>query len=209
MAQSGREQLQRVDQALRVFLALLAGNGAAATDVRVAEVIDDVLLEASQRAQGSVCFQREGENAVLRAVPAELRVVLHALVINALQASPDGGRVTVSIALREDGVQIEVVDEGTGVPPVLRERLFQPHAAGNPHGAGMGLYLARRLARSRYRGRILLEASAPRRAARQLADGDGLALLREIREKRPELSFVLVTAQYRTRGERDPRRRRR
>lgn len=162
LAQSGREQLQRVDQALRGFLALSAGTGAEAGDVRVAEVIDDVLLEASQRAQGRVQFERGGADPLLRAVPAELRVMLHALVINALEASPDGGCVRVDVAAPDDGVQIDVLDEGEGVPAALRERLFQPHVSGKPHGAGMGLYLAQRLARSRYRGQIALEARSPR-----------------------------------------------
>lgn len=166
LAQSGREQLQRVDQALRGFLALSAGNGAEVVAVRLADVVDDVLLEASQRAQGRVAFERidagPADEVVLRAVPAEVRVMLHALVINALEASPDGGRVRVEIAAEKSGVRVDVLDEGEGVPASLRERLFQPHVSGKPHGAGMGLYLAQRLARSRYRGRIALEPASPR-----------------------------------------------
>lgn len=162
LAQSGREQLQRVDQALRGFLALSAGNGAQARDVRVSEVIDDVLLEASQRAQGRLNFERDGGEHRLLAVPAELRVMLHALVINALEASPHGGRIAVSVSAAGNGVQIDVDDDGDGVPEELRDRLFQPHVSGKPHGAGMGLYLAQRLARSRYRGGIALHPITPR-----------------------------------------------
>jgi signal transduction histidine kinase len=162
LAQSGREQLQRVDQALRGFLALSAGNGAEAVDVRIADVVDDVLLEASQRAQGRVRFERGGGDPRLRAVPAELRVMLHALTINALEASPEGGRVHVELTVLDAGsVRIDVFDEGAGVPAELRGRLFQPHVSGKPHGAGMGLYLAQRLARSRYRGHIALEPRTP------------------------------------------------
>ena len=162
LAQSGREQLQRVDQALRSFLALSAGNGAEASDVRLADVIDDVLLEASQRAQGRVQLSREGGEQRLRAVPAELRVMLHALVINALEASPDGGRIEVVVTEAGAALQLDVRDEGEGVPADVRDRLFQPHVSGKPHGAGMGLYLAQRLAGSRYRGRITLEPASPR-----------------------------------------------
>ena len=162
LAQSGREQLQRVDQALRGFLALSAGNGAQASDVRVSEVVDDVLLEASQRAQGRLRFERDGGDHRLLAVPAELRVMLHALVINALEASPDGGRIAVTVSDAGGGVHLDVLDEGEGVPPGLRDRLFQPHVSGKPHGAGMGLYLAQRLAHSRYRGGIALHPIAPR-----------------------------------------------
>jgi signal transduction histidine kinase len=164
LAQAGREQLQRVDQALRGFLALSAGEGAEAASIPLREVIDDVLLEASQRARGRVRFVREGEELRLVAVAAELRVMLHALIINALEASPDGGVVTVRVrgdAPRE-GATIEVRDEGEGVPEAIRARLFQPHVSGKPHGAGMGLYLAQRLARLRYGGGIALDPDPPR-----------------------------------------------
>lgn len=164
LAQSGREQLQRVDQALRGFLALSAGAGAATESVALREVVDDVLLEASQRAQGRVHLQREGEHARLEAVAAELRVMLHALVVNALEASPDGGTVTVRVqapATPDAALLIEVEDEGEGVAETIRARLFQPHVSGKPHGAGMGLYLAERLARLRYRGAIELQPRTP------------------------------------------------
>jgi signal transduction histidine kinase len=158
LAHAGREQLQRVDQALRSFLALSAGEGATSVPVSLREVVDDVVLEASQRAQGRVRFAREGEDATLSGVPAELRVILHALVINALEASPDGGVVSVRIDADEHGASLQVRDQGVGIPEAIRARLFQPHVSGKPHGAGMGLYLAQRLAGLRYGGGIELVA---------------------------------------------------
>jgi signal transduction histidine kinase len=163
LARSGREQLQRVDQALRGFLALSAGHGVEAGDIALREVIDDVLLEASQRAQGRVQFERGAIDARVVAVAPELRVMLHALVINALEASPDGGVVRVeATAVMHDEVSIDVADEGDGVDASVRARLFQPHVSSKPHGAGMGLFLAERLARLRYAGGIELLARLPR-----------------------------------------------
>lgn len=162
LAQAGREQLQRVDQALRGFLALSAGEGVASAPMALRAVADDVLLEASQRAQGRVRFARGDDDAMLDGVAAELRVILHALVVNALEASPDGGVVSVSIQADRDAATIEVCDEGDGIPDAIRARLFQPHVSGKPHGAGMGLYLAQRLARLRYGGGIALEPRVPR-----------------------------------------------
>jgi signal transduction histidine kinase len=163
LAQSGREQLHRVDQALRGFLALSTGTGASAAPTALREVIDDVLLEASQRAQGRVKFLREGETPSVLAVPAELRVMLHALVINAFEASPDGATVRVTVGtMSDDAVCVDVVDQGEGSPEAIRVRLFQPHVSGKPHGAGMGLYLAERIARLRYAGSIALQPAQPR-----------------------------------------------
>ncbi len=49
---------------------------------------------------------------------------------------------------------ITVDDEGPGIPPSVRERLFTPHVTTKAAGAGMGLYLAHRLATTRYGGTL-------------------------------------------------------
>jgi signal transduction histidine kinase len=68
------------------------------------------------------------------------------LLTNAAKFSPPGGRIAVR-ATREDGViMLRVKDDGAGLAPALRERLFQPFVQGaqpleRPHG-GLGLGLA-------------------------------------------------------------------
>ncbi|MGQ0801448.1 MAG: ATP-binding protein [Pseudomarimonas sp.] len=168
LAKTGREQLARIDQTLRGFLALAAGVGAQTEAVRLAEVVDDVMLEASQRAQGRVHMQRIGDAPVINGVAVELRIILHALVVNALEASPEGGNVSIELHARGDataaghrGACIEIADEGAGIPAAIRARLFAPHVSSKPTGAGMGLYLAQRLAQLRYRGGIELLDRAP------------------------------------------------
>lgn len=161
LASASRVQLQRIDQALRAFLTLSAAAGAEATEVELGALIDDVLLEASQRVAGRIRLQREVAPARLPGVAAELRILVHTLVMNAIEASPDGGRVCVRAWPEAEGVVLEVEDEGTGVDPTLRTRLFQPHVTSKVAGAGMGLYLSERLARQRYAGGIVLEDRAP------------------------------------------------
>lgn len=156
LGEQGREQLARIDQALRGFLALSASTDAQAESIRVVEIVDDVLLEASQRAQGRVRWQRQVEECRLHAVAIELRIMLHALVVNALEASPDGGTIGICVGPEGDGLLIVVEDEGPGFNESIRQRLFQPHVSSKPSGAGMGLFLAERLARRRYHGEIEL-----------------------------------------------------
>ena len=152
LATLGREQLQRIDQALRGFLALSSGVDAVVCDVSVSLTLDDVLLEAAQRAGGKVSFRKTGQDCSIRAVPAELRIVFHTVILNAVEASPVGAAVDVLWHAIEDGVELSVRDMGAGVPASVRERLFQPHVSSKPSGAGMGLYLSQRIVRQRYRG---------------------------------------------------------
>lgn len=158
---AGREQLARIDQALRGFLALASGEGAQAEPVWLGEVIDDVLLEARQRCGSRVELLRDLAPVSLRGVRAELRILVHTLVLNAIEAAPAGTTVRVSCRAEGTGVRIEVEDAGPGVPEAVRVRLFEPHVSSKPTGAGMGLYLSQRLARQRYGGGIELQPRQP------------------------------------------------
>lgn len=68
--------------------------------------------------------------------------VLTNLVVNALQASPPRGEVTVSVAQVGEHVEFAVADQGTGVPLELRDRLFEPFFTTKAPGKGTGLGLA-------------------------------------------------------------------
>jgi signal transduction histidine kinase len=70
------------------------------------------------------------------------------LVVNALEASPAGATVRVRTAREAPGERIllTVEDQGSGIPPELREKIFQPFFTTRPGGTGLGLAIvARRL----------------------------------------------------------------
>jgi signal transduction histidine kinase len=87
-------------------------------------------------------------------------LVLANLVANAVEASPNGSRVTVR-ALPEDGmVAFRVEDRGGGLPPEVRASLFEPVASSKPRGTGVGLAISRRLARHAG-GDVVVERTGP------------------------------------------------
>ena len=55
-----------------------------------------------------------------------------------------------------------------GISEQVRNKLFQPHVSSKPEGAGMGLYIARRLCRSYYRGDLTLEDNTPKGCVAQV-----------------------------------------
>lgn len=75
----------------------------------------------------------------LSADPAQLREVLLNLFVNALQAMPEGGRLTVQAALFSREAVIEVRDTGRGIPQELRSRIFERFFTTRPGGSGLGL----------------------------------------------------------------------
>jgi len=71
------------------------------------------------------------------------------LIVNAVQATPSGGRVTVRARTQgTDAPQLvfEVMDEGPGIDPADEARIFQPFFTTKPTGTGLGLAVVRRIA---------------------------------------------------------------
>ncbi len=172
LAASARRQIRRIDSSIRSFLALASQGGGAAEDVDLAELAEDVALEALQGVRppggrGGVRIEvdvpgDEVDLLPLRAVEPELRAVFQALVVNAVEASPEGGTVTVRLRPAEGGrVRLEVDDRGPGLPPEVRAKLFTPHLSTKASGSGMGLFLAHRIATNRYRGHLELSDREP------------------------------------------------
>jgi signal transduction histidine kinase len=86
----------------------------------------------------------------------KLTQVLVNLVRNALHATSPGQKVRVAAERRGDGVVLSVEDEGPGVAPEIRDRLFQPFSSTKgDQGYGLGLYMARLIVMS-HRGKIEL-----------------------------------------------------
>ena len=73
-----------------------------------------------------------------------LQVVAN-LLSNAFHATPDGGRISLELAQRNGTVQVAVEDNGPGIPPEMRERLFRPFVSQTGGGTGLGLAIAKEL----------------------------------------------------------------
>jgi PAS domain S-box-containing protein len=74
--------------------------------------------------------------------PAKVNQVIMNLVGNAIDACPEGGRVTVVTNANANHVTIDVSDTGPGVPDTIRQRIFDPFFTTKPPGEGTGLGLS-------------------------------------------------------------------
>ncbi len=85
--------------------------------------------------------------------------ILNNVVRNAAEAGADS--ITVSAETRGDGVEIDLADDGPGLPPRAREKLFQPfEGSARAGGTGLGLAIARELARG-HGGDLALLSTGP------------------------------------------------
>jgi signal transduction histidine kinase len=78
----------------------------------------------------------------------QMHRALDNLILNAIESTPAGGTIDVQAKRRTNALQICVSDSGPGVPPDLRERLFEPFVTGRSDGTGLGLAAVRDIARA-------------------------------------------------------------
>src|SRR5207249_11576008 len=82
---------------------------------------------------------------LLRGVHDQLVQVFVNLVLNAIDATARGGRIELSARAAGDCLEVAVRDEGAGIAPEVRGRVFQPYFTTKKDGTGLGLFVTRKL----------------------------------------------------------------
>lgn len=122
---------------------------------RVDDVVRDVVASMEQTIQDSRHVIVDADRpAAAMADRSHVETIVGNLLSNALKYSPDGGDIILRVREHSEHVELSVSDQGIGIPPENRARLFQPFTRGEEaelraiDGAGLGLYLSRQLARA-------------------------------------------------------------
>jgi signal transduction histidine kinase len=134
---------------------------------QVAEIVSDTLvLVRLKLAQSNirVSFEPPAHSVVVEGHKGQLQQVLLNLIINSMQAMPEGGAISITLAseARESGgcAVMEVTDTGSGIPDAIRGRIFDSFLTGRPDGTGLGLAIAKRVLLGHH-GDIELVNSSP------------------------------------------------
>ena len=136
-----RDEIKRLDHLLEDFLQLARPRELKGEVVDVSALVVKVcdLLEGDAERRKVHCARRIVPGLTVRADDGRLRQVVMNLALNALEASPPDGRVTISVAELGAKVVIRLDDTGKGVPAELRERIFEPFFTTKAQGSGLGL----------------------------------------------------------------------
>jgi signal transduction histidine kinase len=141
-------QLQRIERTIRELVDFSRPASTAATRIKIAEVVDEALGIAKyyQRTkQRSITTRiQPGLPAVLGVRDYLTQVVLN-LVLNAIDATDDQGRIQVEARDDDGWLVLSVDDDGRGISIADRCRLFQPFFTTKSHGTGLGLFVSRQI----------------------------------------------------------------
>jgi two-component system OmpR family sensor kinase len=144
-----------IAQLLRLARADAALQADTLTRVDVPAVVVDAVAEVLPIAmkRGIDIGADEMASAFVRAVEADVSIAVRNLVSNAIRYTPDGGKVDLSVQIRDDRVWIDVTDTGPGIAEELLPRVFDRFFRANTQieGSGLGLSIVKAIA-SKYGG---------------------------------------------------------
>jgi signal transduction histidine kinase len=122
------------------------------TRCTLSEIIEDtIVLIRLKLAQNDIAldFVPPPQALILDGQKGQLQQVLFNLLINSMQAMPEGGSITISVKEERKGhahrAVMDVTDTGTGIPRSIRDRIFDSFLSGRPDGTGLGLAIAKRV----------------------------------------------------------------
>jgi signal transduction histidine kinase len=144
------KEVDRLNLVLENFLrfarqAPLEG-GACNLNALVREVLDLTRRQA-ERCNVAVVV-RQAELPLLAGDSGQLRQVLLNLVLNALQAMPDGGQLTIATRRADGRAEVVIADTGPGIPAGDEARIFKTFMTTRPEGTGLGLPISQRIVAS-------------------------------------------------------------
>lgn len=143
-------EIKRIDSLITRMLNLGSVDAAQYEMVSVQEVIENVLPSLDlQLKEHNMRIELTNQGAVplIWADPQSLKEVFSNILVNSIQAMPQGGNIYISIRRKKDRnkekllLEIIISDEGNGIPERYLHRVFDPFFTTKQQGSGLGLYI--------------------------------------------------------------------
>ncbi len=158
-----KEETARLNSIVAEFLKFARPPKPSMEAASLNDLIQSTLLLLQKEAERSAVQIRLDLNPTLpqiRLDPDQIRQVLLNLVLNGMQAMPEGGVLEVRSSAGADGrVAVEVADQGIGLEKKDLDRVFDPFFTTKPHGTGLGLSISYQLVQN-HGGRISARSNA-------------------------------------------------
>ncbi len=148
------KEVDRLNRVVQDFLKFARPAPVQRESFDVVPVLRDVLkLTAPQLAKAGVETRLEGEAPALAGDREQLKQAFLNLVLNAQQAMPGGGTLSIEVAAGNGSVRIVFADTGIGIGPADLEKIFNPFFTTRRDGTGLGLAITHRIIQN-HGGRI-------------------------------------------------------
>lgn len=141
-------EILRLDRVVKTFLDFTKPVELSLSTVRLGELLAEIVELARPQAESSeiqVTVEREPDEVEVRVDRDLVKQAFLNIVVNAMQAMPEGGELRFSSFASEDTAEIRISDTGPGIPPELRDKIFRLYFTTKKEGSGIGLAMAFRI----------------------------------------------------------------
>lgn len=159
------KEVKRINASVTDFLEFARPSDTRMNELRLDEIVRSSLrqVHAQARKRGIKVDSEIGDEVKVMGDEEKVHQVLLNLLLNAVDASPDGSSVTVRLDATSEEAIISVEDSGEGISAENAGRVFEPFFTTKPSGTGLGLAIARSII-ERHGGQINLRNGASRGA---------------------------------------------
>jgi signal transduction histidine kinase len=155
------EEILRINEIVDQFLRFARPASPLFEKTDLLPIFEEILqLLRPQMEKGKITVKKEFESLPLITVDKEqIKQVILNLLINAIQAMPAGGELSIKARFSKDGywVELAIQDSGLGILPKDMDKLFDPFFSTKEEGMGLGLSIAHRII-DQHHGKIEVES---------------------------------------------------
>ena len=144
-----KKELDRLSKTVQRMLDFYRPGAVRVEQVDILDLLNHVLsLTSSQLRSKNIRIKTELPESmpVIYAVSSQVQQIFFNLILNALDAMPEGGEFRVTAQAVPDGVEIVFEDNGPGIPEDRRENIFEPFFSTKEGGTGLGLTVSYNIA---------------------------------------------------------------
>jgi two-component system NtrC family sensor kinase len=134
--------LERASRIARELLHVSSERDADLVEARLESIVDGALNLLGSRIKDYKFKVEMNDAGTIMALPWKVEEALLNILINAMDATPEGGRISVTSRRDKDQVILEIVDTGTGIDPENLPRIMEPFFTTKEPGQGTGLGLS-------------------------------------------------------------------
>lgn len=152
-------EIERIDRLVSRFLDYARPAEPKLQEVDLNQIVESTLLLVHHRInrQGIELVKELSPLPRVNADPEKMTQVLLNLLINAVEAMPQGGKLAVSSRVAGERVGVSIRDTGPGIPPDIKEHIFSPFVTTKKDGLGLGLSIVHRIM-VQHNGRVEVES---------------------------------------------------
>jgi signal transduction histidine kinase len=155
-------EVERLDRSIELMFHAKAAEEPTTFDIGViCQRLKSLIAARAVRQRVEVVFDLKNAPLEILGFEDQVQSALMNVIVNALQAMPEQGRLVISADGNASHVCVRIADSGTGLQPQPTERLWQPHFVSDQRQTGIGLHVTRAIVES-HGGRIECASNVPR-----------------------------------------------